>query len=194
MHAYCMKDCARERYIFYLAIAAVTGAAAANYLAGSVGITIGLTTLSVFTVLFLVFDRWAWRLPLVSRFVRIPDLSGTWNLTGRSNGADGQERDWSAVARIEQSWSRIAISIETVTSRSRSGMAAVEHDPGHGFRLLYRYTNEPKTASGELRSHRGTCEVVFNADLTAGQGTYFNDHQRRTVGDMTWTRVFHNGA
>src|SRR5262249_5123920 len=153
VHTYSMKDCARERYIFYLAVAAVAGAAAANQLAGYVGVALGLTAVAVFTVIFLVFDRWAWRMPFIARIVRIPDLAGTWNLSGRSRGADGQERDWTAVARIEQSWSRIAISIETVTSWSRSGMAAVEHDPGHGFRLVYGYVNEPKSTDGELRSH-----------------------------------------
>lgn len=73
-------------------------------------------------------------------------------------------------------------------------MTAVECDPGHGFRVIYGYTNEPKHIDGELKSHRGMCEVVFSPDLTRGEGTYFNDHQRRTVGTMVWTRVSKDGA
>lgn len=194
MHAYSMKDCARERYILALTLLAIAFVAIGKQAAGAIGVTISIGTVSVFTVAFFVFDRWAWRWPLISRLVAIPDLAGTWTISGRTSGADGQERDWSAEARIVQSWSRIAISTETATSRSRSGMAAVERDPGHGFRLIYGYTNDPKTTDGELRSHRGTCEVVFTADLAVGQGTYFTDHQRRTVGAMQWKRVSQNGG
>lgn len=194
MHAYSVKDCAREKYILAVTLLAIGFVAIANQAAGAIGVKVSVGTVSAFGVAFFVFDRWAWRWPFVLRFVAIPDLAGTWKITGRTSGADGVERNWEAEARIEQSWSRIAISIETTTSRSRSSMAAAERDAGHGFRLLYGYTNEPKMAGSELRSHRGTCEVVFNADLTTGQGTYFNDHQCRTVGEMIWTRISQNGA
>ncbi|MEX0704712.1 MAG: hypothetical protein WD069_21620 [Planctomycetales bacterium] len=194
MHAYSMKDCARERYILALTILAIGFVAIAKQAAGMIGVTVSVGIISAFGAAYYVFDRWAWRWPLLSRIVAIPDLAGIWAISGRTNGADGQPREWSAEARIEQSWSRIAISIETTTSRSRSGMAAVERDPGHGFRLVYGYINEPKTTDGELRSHRGTCEVVFAPDLLTGQGLYFNDHQRRTVGEMQWKRTSNNGV
>ena len=194
MHAYSMKDCARERYILALALLAIAFVAIAKQAAGAIGLSISIGTVSAFGAAFFVFDRWAWRWPLISHLVAIPDVAGTWTVSGRTSGADGQARDWTGEARIEQSWSRIAISIETATSRSRSGMAAVERDPGHGFRLIYGYTNDLKATDSELRSHRGTCEVVFKADLSTGQGTYFNDHQRRTVGEMQWTRMSHDGV
>lgn len=189
MHAYSMKDCARERYIFYVAFVAVVTAAVTRQIAGYLGVVVSLTTVSVFTLVFLVFDNWAWRHASLRRIVAIPDLRGSWKLTGHSEAATGDQREWSAIARIEQSWSRIAISIETEHSRSRSGLAAIERDPGHGFRLIYGYLNEPKSTDAELRVHRGTCEVIFSPSLDHGEGAYFNDHQRRTVGTMVWTRI-----
>lgn len=189
MHTYSMKDCARERYIFYLALLAVALLAIAKQYAGFFGVAISITTVSVFAAMFFIFDHWAWRVAWLSKLVGIPNLAGQWNVTGQTNGADGQPREWTAVATIVQTWSRIAISLETDTSRSRSGMAALECDPGHGFRVVYGYANEPKGTGGELNSHRGTCEVVFSSDLTVGQATYFNDHQRRTCGMMTWKRI-----
>lgn len=194
MHSYSMKDCARERYILALTLFAVAFVAIMKQAAGAIGVSISIGTVSAFGVAFFAFDRWAWRWPLISRIVAIPDLAGNWTISGRTSGADGKARDWTGEARIEQSWSRIAISVETATSRSRSGMAAVERDPGHGVRLMYGYSNDPKSIDSPLHSHRGTCEVVFTADLLAGQGTYFNDHQRQTVGEMHWTRTPHDGA
>lgn len=189
MHTYAMKDCARERYILYMVLLAAAIFAVVQRYAGLVGVAVSASTVTVFGIVYFVFDRWAWRLPLLARVARIPNLQGTWAVTGRTNGADGQARDWSGTARITQTWSQIAISIETETSRSRSGMAALECDPGHGFRIIYGYANEPKGTGAELYSHRGTCQVVFSEDLSAGEATYFNDHQRRTFGTMTWKRM-----
>lgn len=189
MHAYSMKGCARERYIVTLTVIVIAIVTIAKQTAGALGVTISIGTTSAFGIAFYVFDRFAWRWPLISMVVGIPDLTGTWKIVGQTSGVDGQQREWAAEARIEQSWSQIAIGIETEMSRSRSGIAALERDAGHGVRLVYGYSNELKSPSFELRSHRGTCEVVFTSDLQSGQGTYFNDHQRRTVGEMKWTRI-----
>lgn len=194
MHAYSMKDCAREKYIFFVAIGTIAIIPIVNQIAGSVGVAISLGTGTAFGALYWVFDRYVWRLPGASRFVGIPHVAGTWRIAGQSKAADGTNRDWTATVRIEQTWSKIAISVETEHSRSRSTMAAFERDPGHGYRLIYGYANEPKTAGSELKSHRGTCEVIFAADLQQGQGTYFNDNQRRTVGEMQWKRTTENGG
>jgi hypothetical protein len=193
MHTYSMRDCSRERYIFYLSLLAVAAVAIAKQAAGYLGVFISVTTFTLFAGIFYVFDRWAWRLPWVNKVIGIPDLAGVWKISGTTNGADGQPREWTGEARIEQTWSRIAISLETEHSRSRSGIAAIERDPGHGFRILYGYTSEPKRPDGELRLHRGTCEVIFSDNLRSGEATYFNDHQRRTCGTMAWTRIAKNG-
>lgn len=189
MHTYSMRGCQRERYIFYISMAAIAAMALANHLAGWLGIAVSVGSFTLFGILFFVFDRFVWRLPIVSRVVGIPDLAGRWRVSGETDGADGQARTWQAEARIEQTWTNIAISLETKHSRSRSAMATLEQDVGHGFRVVYGYENEPKATDGVLRSHRGTCLLVFNADLSSAEATYFNDHQRRTCGEMKWQRI-----
>jgi hypothetical protein len=189
MHTYAMKDCARERYILYMVLLAIPIFGAVQKFAGLMGLAVSVGTISIFGGIYFVFDRWAWRMPIFSRLAGIPNLQGNWTVTGQTSGADGQPREWAGTARITQTWSHISISIDTEMSRSRSGMAAVECDHGHGFRVVYAYVNEPKGTECELYSHRGTCQVVFSADLVSGDGTYFNDHQRRTFGTMTWKRL-----
>lgn len=189
MHTYSMRGYSRERYVFCLSFLAVLVIAIAKQAAGYFGVVVSVTTFSMFAGLFFVFDRWVWRLPWIAIVVGIPNLAGTWRVTGRTDGADGQPREWAGKAIIEQTWSRIAISVETEQSRSRSGMAAVERDPGHGFRVVYGYESAPKATDNELQSHKGTCEVVFSNDLGVAEATYFNNHQRRTCGTMEWKRV-----
>jgi hypothetical protein len=189
MHTYSMRGYPRERYIFFLSLLAIAFIAVMKQAAGYFGVFISVTTFSAFAALYFVFDRWAWRLPWLAKVIGIPDLAGTWHVTGETEGADGMAREWVGEARIEQTWSQIALSIETTHSRSRSGMASVEHDPGHGFRAIYGYANDPKATDGELRAHRGTCEIIFSKDLQSAEATYFNNHQRRTCGTMKWKRI-----
>lgn len=185
MHTYSMRGCPREHYIFYVSAAALAAFAIINQFAGAVG----LTSAALFMAFFYAFDRFLWRIPGVSKVVAIPYLAGTWQVTGKTDGADGVAREWHGEACIEQTWSRIAISLKTKTSRSRSAMASLERDPGHGYRVIFGYSNTPKDTTAELRSHHGTCEVVFSEDLDTAEATYFNDHQRRTCGTMAWKRV-----
>lgn len=188
MHTYSMRDCCRERYIFYIALAALAVLAIFKQAAGFVGVAVSITAFSVFGGLYFTFDRWVWKLDWIGKLFGVPDLSGTWEVTGHTDGADRIERDWTATLVIEQTWSHIAISIETDGSRSRSTMASIERDPGHGYRLIYGYQNSRKDVERELQSHTGTCEAVISADLQTAEATYFNDHQRRTVGTMSWRR------
>lgn len=188
MHTYSMRGCCRERYIFYIALAAIAVLAIVKQAAGFVGVAVSITAFSVFGALYFIFDRWVWKFGWIGKLLGTPDLSGTWAVEGHTDGADGIERDWEATLTIEQTWSHIAISIETEGSRSRSTMASIERDPGHGYRLIYGYHNQRKDVVQEMRSHSGTCEAIVADDLQSAEATYFNDHQRRTVGTMSWNR------
>ncbi len=189
MHTYSMRECCRERYIFYIALLSLAILGAIRVTVDHMGLVISVTAFSVFATIFFVFDRWIWRYSWFGKLLSTPDLSGDWTVSGVTDGADGLQRKWVGQLRIEQTWSHMSISIETDESRSRSTMASLERDSGHGFRLLYGYSNTRKGVQGELKSHVGTCEVIIAPDLQSAEATYFNNHQRRTVGEMKWARV-----
>ncbi|MBN73109.1 MAG: hypothetical protein CME32_27960 [Gimesia sp.] len=193
MHTYSMRGCPREHYIFYIALVAISSIAIAKQIAGNFGVIVSVGTVTMFGFLHYFFDHYAWRMPGISRIVAIPDLEGTWQVTGTTDGKDGVAREWKGEARIEQTWSRIAISLETDGSRSRSTMASLERDAGHGFRIIYGYRNEPKGTIEDLHSHYGTCQLVISPTLESAEATYFNDRERRTCGTMNWKRVIENG-
>ena len=89
---------------------------------------------------------------------------------------------------IVQTWSRIAITLKTDQSISRSGPACLTREDGVGYCLLYTYANEPQPGQPELHIHRGTCELRFSENFSEASGFYFNDQNRLTFGRMKLTK------
>ena len=119
----------------------------------------------------------------------MPDLSGQWICSGKTNSVDGVARDWSGKITISQTWSKISIALETEMSTSISIIARLNSVSGQGFQLIYNYSNETKVRDPELLDHAGTSKLLISKDLKSATGTYFNDHPRPTSGSMVWKRI-----
>ncbi|WP_437207084.1 hypothetical protein [Planctomicrobium sp. SH664] len=190
MHDYSMRGHPRERIIFYLAIGASTLLPVITAISGWIGIGLAVTSFTLFSVLFLVFDRYLWKLSLIRRLLGLPDLNGKWHCQGERFDSDGNPaQTWTGTVTIKQTWSRLSVAICTDTSRSTSGPASITADDGHGIRLLYNYQNEPRPGQPVLSPHHGTCELIFDEACTSATGMYFNDHNRRSFGQMKLTRI-----
>jgi hypothetical protein len=143
----------------------------------------------VFTVLYWILNRFAWRWPLLNKALKVPDLAGEWQCIGQTiqpGGAPGYQ--WEATVTIFQSWDKIAVRLKTKQSGSESIAAALICDDLDGCRLLYNYRNDPRIDEVELRSHVGSCMFLFSKDLKSAQGEYFNGHGRFTFGTMKLSR------
>lgn len=146
----------------------------------------------VFMVLAWLLNRHAWRWRIVQAVLQVPDLSGTWTCTGRTIGTStNPEYEWSGTVTIVQSWDKIRIRLKTNTSASNSKSAALVKDEADGWRVFYSYSNEPRIGETELNAHRGFAEIVFDKELTAGEGEYFNGNGRYTFGTMKLERTRH---
>lgn len=152
--------------------------------------TSGLSAMAMFGALYFCVDRWAWRPRKVRRALLVPDLGGRWRCVGRTLAQNGTapEREWSATVVIKQSWTRIAVVLETKTSRSHSIAAALLEEPDGGFRLVYTYENEPSPQESHLQRHVGTARLRFDAEAQVGEGDYFTGRDRYTFGMMKLTR------
>jgi hypothetical protein len=145
---------------------------------------------AVYAALYWLFDRHAWKIGTLSRWLKVPDLSGRWICEGRtlSPGSDAYGPSWSAEIMIIQSWDRIRVRLKTAQSASNSVTASLLHDPVDGYRLIYSYRNDPRIGETELASHLGFAELIFAPDLRSADGEYFNGHGRYTYGTMTLVR------
>ena len=202
MHDYAIDRHPKQKVLFALAFVAILATPALNSALVSVGTKVGLaegwmTTVGTavpvtafFGLLYVLFDRCLWKWSMLRRVMLVPDLNGVWKCRGRTalkNGAP-MKLNWEGTLTISQSWSKILVHLRTEQSSSRSISASVYHDQGVGYRLLYQYRNEPRAGEEELQIHTGAVEMDFNEACTSGQGHYFTDSHRNTVGTMDLER------
>jgi len=145
--------------------------------------------LGIAAVMFAIYDRagWRWRFgPL--RLSTIPDLSGTWEGSVRSDYDDG-ENVQTGILRISQHWTSIRVRYEPAadSSSSTSVVAAVltaEDDPT----LVYEYINEPGPfAAPAMTPHRGLARLQVKQDGRLA-GDYYTGRLRKTAGAMDFHR------
>lgn len=144
---------------------------------------------TVFTVLYMIFNKYAWCWKYFSMFLKVPNLKGSWDCKGSSLSVDGEEiYSWDAEVTILQSWDKIRIRLKTSQSGSNSITAAIVHDEAEGFRLLYNYKNDPKLGEPELHSHIGFADILFSKTLDTAEGEYYNGYGRQSFGKLKLTR------
>ena len=150
----------------------------------------GLLTL----VLGRIEESW-WRNDRIRRALGIatPDLNGRWEVAGETS-YQGGEREWTAKASIEQTWSTLCIQQEGQTSISRSTSAAirVKHSPRRPI-LTYEYHNDPMPhASPTLLPHRGFAELQMSPPdepLRLAGDYYTHPKYRSNYGTLALTRL-----
>lgn len=141
----------------------------------------------IYITVHFAFDKWVWKWPLVGKILDIPNIQGLWECAGETKDADGNTvYEWDGRVTITQTWEKITVRLKTRQSASHSMVAALVNEDDQGYRLIYRYTNEPK-AGEPLNHHVGFCDLRFNKNLTKAEGDYFNKG-RWTFGQMTLTK------
>ncbi|WP_249453436.1 hypothetical protein [Xanthomonas arboricola] len=141
---------------------------------------------TVYAVLYLIFRRWIWRIPLVMQWLKVADLSGTWICEGNPfPRPDSHAVNWTGTMTITQDWDRVRIHLDAGLSKSNSDVAGLVSDPIEGFVLLYSYRNEPKAGETQLNAHRGFARLVFAKDMKSGNGDYFTGDGRHSSGNFT---------
>ncbi|WP_017927505.1 hypothetical protein [Limimaricola hongkongensis] len=149
-----------------------------------------LTGSFIFSVLFLIFNKYIWRVVRLRGLVGVPDFEGSWKVVGQSyDPEDNPKYDWSGVIDITQCYEKITVHLRTEQSSSKSISAAVVNEGRAGYRLIYSYENKPDAGQKELISHLGHCDFLFDADLKSASGNYFNGGGRMTHGKMVLTKV-----
>lgn len=166
--------------------------------------TPGVPAFTIFTGIYLLFDRQAWRWPVIRGFVAQPDLNGSWRGTLESSFADenvdqapetaepdGGDEEFPQIT-ITQTWSSIELVLETEQSISHSTSATFRTNKSFP-ELVLTYVNKPKGETAtELNMHEGT-NVLRVTDGDDGrlalEGEYYTDEQRNNHGLMSFERI-----
>jgi uncharacterized protein HemY len=92
MHGYVIEGREREKLIFFIAFISIVLTPFINVglntafvqLKKYIEITYTLTSLTMFSFIFWVFNKFIWR--LIVKILNVPDLNGMWNCKGHSVG------------------------------------------------------------------------------------------------------------
>jgi SMODS-associating 2TM, beta-strand rich effector domain len=154
--------------------------------------TTALRTISIaastVTIIFLLYDRYLWRWPVVRAFTGKPLIAGTWRGTLQSDyvppGKSKPVPIIPAAIRIEQTDSSIHITLFTNESQSVSELGRLAKEPDGRWRITWQYANSPRPPVRHRSNfHQGVCDVyltgVSGETLT---GQYFTN--RKTGGEV----------
>ncbi|MEV6208672.1 hypothetical protein [Kitasatospora sp. NPDC051914] len=138
----------------------------------------------------LIFDKWAWRWPLIHRITGHPWVGGTWRavLTPAAESripAGGNRGPITSYLAIEQTYWTLHATLRTAESMSRSTNATmVKTEGSETVELRFLYENTPRTEH-QRRSprHAGACQLSVTGRIPRSiAGSYFTS--RFTAGDM----------
>jgi len=137
----------------------------------------------------LIYDHFIWRWRIAGcRFSQIPDCGGTWygEIHSSHNGGTTNE----GMIHVHQTWSKVCVEFESVTSRSFSRMAALNVTPGATEGLVYEYTNEPRgDAVPTMHAHPGFASHRLAPDGQTMDVDYYTGRGRETYGTMHLRRL-----
>ena len=142
-------------------------------------------------ILLTAFDLWIWRWPILRGWlVKRPVLTGTWRAEVRSNWVDpatGQTVTRAGFMVVQQTFSRLSLSLITEESRSELLGAEISRGGDGTYRVFGVYRNEPRFAvRHRSEMHYGALELrVAGSRPERIEGHYWTD--RDTAGELTLT-------
>jgi hypothetical protein len=156
---------------------------------------------SVVTIIFLLYDRYLWRWPIVRAFTGKPLIAGTWRGVLKSDYVPpGKSKPVPPIAtaiRIEQTDSSIYATLFTGESQSISEMGRLMKETDGRWRITWQYINSPRPPMRHRSSvHQGVCDVYLaglHGETLAGQ--YFTN--RKTGGEVhlrEWSKQKYSDA
>ena len=144
---------------------------------------------TVVVIGLILFERWLWRLPVISRLVGRPVLRGTWQGTLRSSWKDPGNHDSvepiPAFVTIHQTYSTISLRMMTRESTSRSTVAGLEMGSDGVPRVTSVYENFPGVLiQDRSRIHHGALLLdAHGSPVNRLNGWYWTD--RGTKGEIS---------
>ena len=149
------------------------------------------TTISINIIFWMVFIKWLWKLKIFYPWlVQVPNLSGEWEGTIKSNWNKGKVDPIPMEIFIDQTFLNVQIRIKTGESRSFSIGASFDIDKDRGQQqLFYSYLNTPKAGVRDRSEiHYGSTLLVFDGfDVNEMEGEYWTS--RETTGEIQLEKV-----
>jgi hypothetical protein len=136
---------------------------------------------SAVILILVMYDRWIWRLPLISRISAItghPVIHGTWKAELEfDRDADGKSGSLTCYFSVYQTFSSIQVRGFFTTSESQSLAARIDRPQRNQTQLVFAYRSEAPYGKRNInRPHDGTVVLnVIGRPVEALGGSYYTD-------------------
>lgn len=147
---------------------------------------------AIFSLIFLIFNRWLWRLPLFkwAGIIIADDLNGTWEGKVKSS-YDDFKSDIYAKLVIEQSATNIKIFGQFNESKSVSihenfGKSDIDNQ----MALFFFFRNQPRyDAKKTMAMHEGSAILTYDKAKDTLTGNYYSGRDRNNFGTIEVKRI-----
>jgi len=170
---------------FWIALLAVRGVPLSWEMLVPFGTVVGAVS-----GVLLIFDLWAWRLPIFRGWlIKRPGLHGTWKTELQSDWINPETKQSippiPCYAVFRQTASKLSIRLITPESKSETVSAGIETCSDGTFEVSCAYRNKPKSMFRHRSEvHYGAMLLeVESATPTAIEGEYWTD--RKTTGSLS---------
>lgn len=143
-------------------------------------------------LLFTVWDRWLWKLPVVVKYVGVPDLNGTWLGEYESEWIDSQgqrnQKTAPALLRVKQTYTTLSVTLISGESKSYSVLSHVTQLESGEYRINYEYSNTPLVKYRQkMPSHLGSAELtIASARARHLAGEYWTNRMSQGTLSFNW--------
>lgn len=161
--------------------------------------TIGILIFKMFTLsitifggVYCLFNKYLWKIKIVEKLHKIPNLNGTWDGTFESSKTDENGMNYTGTSKIviEQTWTKIKITSYFNLSTSDSHLAMLKVNGNDGIELEFKYSNKAeRSVHPTMMSHVGCNTLRFIAGEGKLVGNYFTDKNRQTYGTIVVTKI-----
>lgn len=153
------------------------------------GISItSLTLLGFFGILYAIYSRWLWKVPLIKNLHNVPNLSGLWKgeltSTFKTNGKPTRVK---VSIEIIQDWDHMRIKCYFPKSSSYNNGAFLSFNGSNGVDLGFPYCNDAHCLDWKTKKHDGYNFLNISGSTMTGQ--YFTNREDGTSGIMELKRI-----
>ena len=149
-----------------------------------------LSIIAVFGLLYTIFSKWMWKLRVVKRFTKVPDLNGEWEGVLESSHKDPDTKKsviLDITATITQTWNAVQVICHFPNSSSYSRTATLQINANNGVVLGFSFNNDSKDVNLSVRQYIGYNELVYNGENKL-EGKYFTNRGKGTHGTINLTK------
>ncbi|WP_432404867.1 hypothetical protein [Wukongibacter sp. M2B1] len=161
--------------------------------------TLGILVLKMFTLsitifggFYFLFSRYLWKIKIIEKLHRIPNLNGTWTGSFESSKTDENGKNYTGTSKIviEQTWTKIKVTSYFNLSTSDSHSATLKINGNDGIELSFKYSNKAeRSVHPTMMKHEGFNTLRFIESEDKLVGDYFTDKNRHTYGTIMVTKI-----